>query len=87
MAINATPKTAVRHMFGQLQRNATQRERAERERIVAAFRVMMIHENRIHKPAAQQPTKRAVEGAYKFFNEGLAKRHPDVDFKWDRPRQ
>jgi thioredoxin-like negative regulator of GroEL len=79
--IKATARQAVWHMFGQLPRNATQREREARERLMETFAII-----RRYKNGATLP-KREVDLAYRRFNAALARRHPDLDIneiKWRR---
>jgi hypothetical protein len=77
----ATPRQGVWHMFGQLPRNATQRERDARERLIATFAIIQ------RDRAGKVLPKRDVDLAYRRFNAVLARRYPDLDineFKWRR---
>jgi thioredoxin-like negative regulator of GroEL len=79
--IKATARRAVWHLFGQLPRNATQREREARERLIETFAIIRQDQN------GKALSKRDVELAYRRFNAALARRHPDVDInaiKWRR---
>ncbi len=57
------------------------RERAARERLVAAFDVIWKHQ------AGKALPKRDIDLAYRRFNAAIVRRHPDLDpheIKWSR---
>lgn len=71
--IRARPTQAVRHIFGQLPRNASLRERAARERLIRAFVVLMRHEKGKVQP------KHIVAGARRYWRTSFVRRHPDLE--------
>jgi hypothetical protein len=71
---------AVRHVFGQLPRNATPAQRQARERLIRTFEIIRRYEDGVSFP------KRDVDLAYWRWQGSLARRHPGIDFSWSRGR-
>jgi hypothetical protein len=73
--IKATPQDATRHLFGQLPRSASQRERERRESLIETFAIM-----RRHELGKVQP-KRVVDNAYRRWRYAFRREHGET---WER---
>jgi hypothetical protein len=76
--MKATTRQAVRHLLGQLPRNASPRERAERERIIEAVTII-----RRHETGRVQP-KNVVDNAYRCWRAALRREHGADSPSWER---